>query len=93
METTSLDMNKYADCKGGTLRWFTGTDSDGSTGIVGVQNYLSAPDITLSSNGQKYLLSGTCSDTQGATDTAEDNLQIGDRVSNSSGAFNYSNKR
>ena len=91
----SLDMNDYADCKGGTLRWFTGTDPDGSTGIVGstLQNYLAAADIDLSTNGKAYLLSGTCSDTQGATDAAEDNLTLGDRLKNSLGSFKYQSSR
>ena len=91
----SLNMNDYADCKGGTLRWFTGTDPDGSTGIVGstLQNYRAAADIDLSTNGKAYLLSGTCSDTQGVTDAAEDNLTLGDRLKNSLGNFKYQSSR
>ena len=87
----SLNMNDYADCRGGTLRWFTGTDPSG-TGIVETgtnTNFLSAADIDLSSNGKAYQLSGTCRSTQGATDLAEDNLTLGDKLENSGGAFVY----
>ena len=84
--STSLDLDNYARCNGGTLEWGSGVGQ----GLVGVDNYLSAGDIQVSSNGKQYLLTGTCSSTTGATDTAEDTLRIGDKVVNSKGGFAYS---
>ena len=81
--STSLDLDNYARCNGGTLEWGSGTNQ----GLVGVSNYLASGNIELSSNGKQYLLSGTCSSTTGATDTAVDTLRIGDKIVNSKGAF------
>ena len=77
--TTSLNLESYAECNGGTLQW-------GSGGFI---DDLSSADIAVSSNGKKYLLTGTCTSSTGATDTAVDNLQLDARVRNSKGAFNY----
>ena len=76
---TSLNLESYAQCNGGTLEW-------GSGGFI---DNLSGADIALSSNGKKYLLTGTCTSSTGATDTEVDNLQLDARVGNSKGGFSY----
>ena len=78
-ETTSLRLESYAECVGGTLQW-------GSGGFIA---NLSGADITVSSDGKKYLLTGTCTSSTGFTDTAVDDLQLDEKVGNSQGKFNY----
>ena len=72
-----FNLEAYAECQGGTLQW-------GSGGFI---DNLSVADITVSSGGNKYLLTGTCTSPSGATDTAEDNLQLDGKVYNSKGSF------
>ena len=87
-KSTQLDLTSYAGCDGGTLKWGTGL------GLVSPSSsYLAGADIEVSSNGQSYLLSGTCSTSSGATDTGVDTLKLSDRVTNSKGDFKYTTSR
>ena len=77
--STLLTLQSYAECHGGTLRW-------GSGGFI---DNLSGADIAVSSDGKRYLLTGTCTHPTDATDTAVDSLQLDGRVGNSRGHFSY----
>ena len=78
-QDTSLALESYAECQGGTLQW-------GSGGFIA---NLSGADIRLSSDGKKYLLNGTCTHPTDATDTAVDDLQLDEKVGNAGGSFLY----
>ena len=76
---TSLALESYAECQGGTLKW-------GSGGFI---DNLSGADIGLSSNGKKYVLTGTCTHPTDATDTEVDDLPLDEKVGNAGGSFLY----
>ena len=78
-QDTSLALESYAECHGGTLQW-------GSGGFIA---NLSGADIRLSSDGKKYLLNGTCTHPTDATDTAVDDLPLDEKVGNAGGSFLY----
>ena len=77
---SSVALESYARCKGGKLEWGTG----------GFMSTLSGADIEVSSDGQAYLLAGTCTSATGATDTEKDTLQLDDRMYNDKGKLAYS---
>ena len=77
---TSVTLESYAECVGGTLQWGTG----------GFITNLSGADIGVSSDGKKYLLTGTCTSDTGVTDTAVDTLQLDEKIKNSRGVLIYS---
>ena len=78
-QDTSLALESYAECQGGTLQW-------GSGGFIA---NLSGADIRLSSDGKKYLLNGTCTSDTGFTDTVVDDLPLDEKVGNAGGSFIY----
>ena len=81
---SKVGLDSYAQCRGGTLEWGTGGFVD-ETG-----NYLSARDVRVTSDGQSYVLRGTCASATGATDLAEDSLRLDERLRNNGGKLEYS---
>ena len=58
-------------------------------GVGGFVADLSGADIGLSSDGKRYLLSGTCTCDDDATDTGVDSLPLDERVQSSAGSLVY----
>ena len=80
-KSTTLDLESLIVCyqRTGELGWGTGGFLDNTNDAA----------ISLSSNGQAYVLAGVC-DVAGGTDTTVDTLELGGRISNDDGNFKHS---